>query len=144
MEKHYEIFENILDFHKHMAEKGYSALDFYEDHIMWDLKNERAVICDIDFYSKGRYEGMSGIWNTDCEWYSPEQFIDGAAIDEISCVYVMGITAFALFGDTRDRCIEKWKLSRSMFDVAQKAVSDERNKRQQSIAQFIEEWRATK
>ncbi|HZK39695.1 MAG TPA: phosphotransferase [Clostridia bacterium] len=52
VEKHYKIFENILDFHKHMAEKGYSALDFYEDHIMWDLKNERAVICDIDFTQK--------------------------------------------------------------------------------------------
>ncbi|MDD4495905.1 MAG: phosphotransferase, partial [Eubacteriales bacterium] len=144
LEKHYEIFENILDFHKHMAEKGYSALDFYEDHIMWDLKNERAVICDIDFYSKGWYEGMSGIWNTDCEWYSPEQFIDGAVIDEISCVYVMGITAFALFGDSRDRCFEKWKLSRAMFDVAKKAVNEERSERQHSIAQFVAEWRAVK
>lgn len=144
VEKHYKIFENILDFHKHMAEKGYSALDFYEDHIMWDLKNGRAVICDIDFYSKGWYEGMSGIWNTDCEWYSPEQFIDGAAIDEISCVYVMGITAFALFGDSRDRCFEKWKLSRAIFDVAKKAVNEERSERQQSIAQFIAEWRAAR
>ena len=92
-----EIYDEILDFHEHMVEKGYSALDFYEDHIMWDSQNKKAVICDIDFYSKNWYEGMSGVWDTDCEWYSPEQHIDGASIDELSCVYVMGATAFALF-----------------------------------------------
>jgi serine/threonine-protein kinase len=111
---------------------------------MWDSKNEKAVICDIDFYSEGWYEGMSGIWNTDCEWYSPEQFIDGAAIDEISCVYAMGATAFALFGDSRDRSIEKWKLSRELFEVAKKAVNAERSDRQQTIEQLIKEWRAAK
>ena len=143
-ETHFKIFDEILDFHAHMAAKGYTALDFYEDHIMWDVVNERTVICDIDFYSKGWYEGMSGIWNTDCEWYSPEQFIDGAAIDEVSCVYAMGATAFALFGDGRDRCIEKWKLSKGLFDVAKRAASDDRNQRQQSVRQLIDEWEAAK
>ncbi|HZK39694.1 MAG TPA: hypothetical protein VFD23_06040 [Clostridia bacterium] len=56
----------------------------------------------------------------------------------------MGITAFALFGDSRDRCFEKWKLNRAMFDVAKKAVNEERSERQQSLAQFIEEWRAAR
>jgi serine/threonine-protein kinase len=141
-EKHHDIFEGILSFHANMVEKEYSALDFYEDHIMWDSKNEKAVICDIDFYSKGWYEGMSGIWNPDCEWYSPEQYIDGAAIDEVSCVYVMGVTAFALFGNGKDRSIEKWRLSKNLFDVAKRAVNAERSDRQQTIEQFITEWRA--
>ena len=144
LEKHHIIFEGILDFHANMATKEYCALDFYEDHIMWDTKNEKAVICDIDFYSKGWYEGMSGIWNTDCEWYSPEQFIDGAAIDEVSCVYSMGATAFALFGGGKDRIIEKWKLNTTLYDVAKRAVSGERNNRQQSIQQLIDEWSVAK
>lgn len=143
-EKHHKIFEGILAFHANMARKGYCALDFYEDHIMWDVKNDRAVICDVDFYSKGWYEGMSGIWNPDCEWYSPEQYIDGAAIDEVSCVYAMGAAAFALFGGGRDRGMEKWKLSKKLFDVAKRAVSDERGGRQQSIEQLIYEWRTAK
>ena len=144
LEKHLKIFDEILAFHSHMADKGYCALDFYEDHIMWDVKNEKAVICDIYFYSKGWYEGMSGIWNTDCEWYPPEQYIDGASIDEVSCVYVMGAAAFALFGDGRDRCIEKWRLNGATFNVAKKAVSIERNERQRSIEQLMAEWRAAK
>jgi serine/threonine-protein kinase len=40
--------------------------------------------------------------------------------------------------------MEKWKLSKELFDVAKRAVSDERNARQQSIRQLIEEWRAAK
>jgi serine/threonine-protein kinase len=142
LETHLTIYEEILDFHKHMANNGYCALDLYEDHIMWDSKKEKAVICDIDFYSKNWYEGMSGIWNTDCEWYPPEQFIDGAEIDEISCVYIMGATAFALFGNGRNRSVENWKLSNDLFRGAKQAVSDDRNQRQQTIEQLIAEWRA--
>jgi serine/threonine-protein kinase len=56
----------------------------------------------------------------------------------------MGATAFAFFGDERDRSIEKWKLSKELFDVAKKAFSDDRSQRQQSIEQFIEEWRSAK
>ena len=144
LETYLIIYDEVLDFHRNMVEHGYCALDFYEDHIMWDTINEKAVICDIDFYSKDWYEGMSGIWNTDCEWYFPEQYVDGAKIDEISCVYIMGATAFALFGDSRDRCNEKWKLSKELFNIAKQAVSDNRNERQQSIVQLIEEWRAAK
>ncbi len=144
LDKRYTIFDSVLDFHVLVAQKGYCVLDLYEDHILWDIQNEKVVICDIDFYSKGWYKGMSGIWNTDCEWYFPEQFVDGAPIDEISCVYVMGAMAFALFGDGRDRTIEKWKLNKNSFAVALKAVSDERSRRQQSIEQFIEDWRVGK
>lgn len=72
---------------------------------------------------------------------SPEEFQLGAVIDEITNVYTMGATAFALFGDERDRCIEKWKLSKELFDVAKKAISYEREKRQQSIEQLIKEWK---
>lgn len=142
-EKRHEVFDAILSFHAHMTNKGYTLLDLYEDHILWDVKNEKAVICDIDFYSKGWYEGMSGIWNPDCDWYFPEQYIDGAVIDEISCVYAMGAASFALFADS-DRSRKAWQLSETQYDVVKKAVSDDRSLRQQSIAQLIEEWEAAK
>ncbi|MDR2042838.1 MAG: hypothetical protein LBQ15_00410 [Clostridium sp.] len=144
LEKRRAVFKGILDFHKNMAEKGYCVLDLYEDHILWDMDNEKVVICDIDFYSKSWYKGMSDVWNTDCEWYFPEQHVDGAAIDEVSCVYAMGAAAFALFGDGRDRRVEKWRLSKESFEVAKRAVSDERSERQQSIQQLMDEWRAAK
>ena len=65
---------------------------------------------------------------------SPEEFSLGAVIDEITNVYAMGATAFALFSDS-NRSPEKWP------DVVKWAVSDERGERQQSIRQLIKEWR---
>jgi len=57
---------------------------------------------------------------------------------------IMGATAFAFFGDERERCIEKWGLTKQLYDVAKNAVSDERSQRQQTIQQFISEWNAAK
>lgn len=37
----------------------------------------------------------------------PEEFTLGAVIDEVTNVYGMGATAFALFGGEKDRSFEK-------------------------------------
>ena len=74
-------------------------------------------------------------------YMSPEEFTKGATIDEITNVYTMGATAFALLAN-KDRSQESWPLSPNLYKVAKRATSDERSKRQQSIGQFITEWSA--
>ena len=136
------VFDEILEFHAHVAKQGYVAIDFYDGCIMYDFNIDRTILCDIEFYAKTPYHNPIGrMWGSS-RFMSPEEFELGAVIDEITNVYTMGATAFAFFGDERDRSIEKWKLNNELFDVAKKAVSDERSKRQQSIEQFIEEWKA--
>jgi len=126
-----QVFDDILAFHAHVIKQGYVAIDFYDGSIMYDFSNSKTVICDIDFYTKAPYiNDMGRMWGSS-RFMSPEEFQLGAGIDEITNVYTMGATAFALFGDERDRCIEKWKLSERLFNVAQKAVSDDRSQRQQ-------------
>ncbi len=61
------------------------------------------------------------------------------SIDEITNVYTVGATAFALFGNY-ERTIDKWQLDERHFAVATKAVNADRDLRQQTIAQFISEW----
>jgi serine/threonine-protein kinase len=144
LETRYQVFEDILIFHAHASKQGYIAIDFYDGSIMYDFNNKRTVICDIDFYSKTPYINKMGrLWGSS-RFMSPEEFELRAIIDEITNVYAMGATAFALFGNERDRCIEKWKLSKELFDVAKRAVSDERDERQQTLRQLIEEWRTAK
>ena len=41
-----------------------------------------------------------------------------------------------------NRTREKWQLSDKLFEIATRAVSDDRTKRQQSIRQFTAEWEA--
>lgn len=144
LETRFQVFDDILDFHAHVAKRGYVAIDFYDGSIMYDFNKGKTVICDIDFYTKAPYiNNMGRMWGSS-RFMSPEEYEPGAVIDEITNVYTMGAAAFALFGDESDRCIEKWKLSKELFEVAQRAVSDERDKRQQSIEQLINEWEAAK
>lgn len=81
---------------------------------------------------------MGRMWGSSL-FQSPEEYEVGAVIDEITNVYTVGATAFALFGEyncNRDR----WQLSDKLFEVVAKAVSADRNGRQQSIRQLREEW----
>lgn len=138
-----DVFNDILSFHAHVIDKGYVAIDFYDGSIMYDFNAKKTVICDIDFYSKMLYtNNMGRLWGSS-RFMSPEEFELGATIDEITNVYLMGATAFALFGDY-NRTFETWQLGEGLYKVALKAVSNERNQRQQSIRQFIEEWNEAK
>lgn len=55
--------------------------------------------------------------------------------------FTLGATAFALFGEY-NRTREKWQLSDKLFEIATRAVSDDRANRQQTIRQFTAEWEA--
>ena len=144
LETKQKVFDDILDFHAHAAKQGYIAIDFYDGSIMYDFEADRTVICDIEFYAKTPYINTMGRMYGSSRFMSPEEFTIGATIDEITNVYTMGATAFALFGDSKDRSFEKWTLSKALFEVAKRAVSDNRSERQQSIGQLIAEWRAAK
>ena len=65
-------------------------------------------------------------------------------ITEVSNVYTMGATAFYLFADDDKISREKWTLSNGLYEVAKKAVNEQRSGRQQTIKEFIAEWRAAK
>lgn len=131
-------FETILDFHLNAAKKGYVAIDFYADQILYDFENDRTIICDIDFYQRSPYYGDKGGWGS-ANFVSPEECSPGSRIDEVTMVYTMGATAFSIFADY-DRSREAWGLNRARYDVAKRAVSDERDLRQGSIAQFMDAW----
>ena len=83
---------------------------------------------------------MGRMWGSS-RFRAPEGYRLGADIDEITNVYTLGASAFALFGEY-SRTREKWQLNDKLFEIAARAVSDDRINRQQSIRQFAEEWKA--
>ncbi|NMH68370.1 serine/threonine protein kinase [Bacillus sp. RO3] len=138
--KRLDVFRDILDFHIHAANQGYVAIDFYDGSILYDFDREKTLICDIDLYSKAPYHNTMGrMWGSS-RFMAPEEFTQGEVIDEGTNVYLMGATAFALFGGETDRSLDKWRLSKELYEVACKAVSDERTKRQPSLKEFKREW----
>lgn len=138
-----EVFEEILRFHEHVAKCGYVAIDFNDNSTLCNFDNGRVKICDIDFYAKQSYINGMGRVLGDPAVMSPEEYRIGGLIDEITNVYTMGATAFVLFSNN-DRSLEAWPLGEKLYEVASKAVSEERCDRQQSIQQLIDEWEAVK
>ncbi|MDD4495350.1 MAG: phosphotransferase [Eubacteriales bacterium] len=144
IEKKMRAFEDIVEFHAHVAVKGYVALDFYDGSILYDYDKEKVIICDIDLYQKSPFINANGLGIVGSARYvSPEECVKDTIMDEITNVYTIGATAFALFA-YGDRSREAWPLSDSQYATVKKAVNDERSKRQQSIAQFIAEWEAAR
>lgn len=136
-----KVFADILDFFEYIASQNYVAVDFYDGSIMYDFESGRTTVCDIDFFRKQPcINDMGRMWGSSL-FQSPEEFLFGAVIDEITNVYTVGATAFALFGEYK-RTRDKWQFSDELFEIAAKAVSDDRTKRQQSIRQLREEWEA--
>ena len=94
--------ETIFTFHEHVARQGYVAIDFYDGSILYDFARHATKICDIDVYARLPYTNTMGrMWGS-TRFMSPEEFEPGAAIDEVTNVFTMGATAFALLGGERD------------------------------------------
>ena len=139
LETKMKVFRDILDFFEHTASRQYVAIDFYDGCIMYDFDSEKTALCDIDFYRKVPCQNdMGRMWGSS-RFQSPEEYRLGAVLDEITNVYTIGATAFALFSDSR-RDPESWPLSPALYEVVKKAVSDDRSCRQQSLRQFAAEW----
>lgn len=127
-----KIYRDILNFQRFAAKKGYVAVDLYDSTVMYDVQNQRTVLCDIDFYRRmPTVNDMGQMWGS-ARFMSPEEYECGAALDEVTNVYTLGAMAFALFSEC-DRGAEAWPLSPKLYAVAKKAVSEERSARYGSI-----------
>ncbi len=82
---------------------------------------------------------MGRMWGSS-RFMSPEEFVRGAVIDERTNVYAMGAAAFVLLGGEKDRSLAKWEASEPLYEVAVKAVEDDRKERFPTVAVFLEAW----
>jgi serine/threonine-protein kinase len=144
LDKKFSIYNEILLFHLHANKCGYIALDFYDGSIMYDFITEMTKICDVELYSKKPVINTMGrMWGSS-RYMSPEEFQLGSEIDESSNVFLMGATAFQLFGGGIERTLDKWQANEKLYSIALKAVSTEKDDRYQSIGEYFESWNKAK
>ncbi len=157
LEHRLQVFRDVAVFLEYVNSQGYVAIDFYDGSVLYEPGEQRGpavpicgaesmrrgwtTICDIDFFSRKPYFNRMGrMWGSS-SFMSPEEFTLGAEIDEITNVYTAGAFAFALFGGYR-RGLDTWTLGKASYEVASRAVSEDRGSRQQSIRQLLQEWEA--
>lgn len=134
-----KIFNDILSFFVYIASQKFVAVDFYDGNILYDFNKNKTTICDIDFYKKMPFKNDVGRMFGSSLFLSPEEIKLGEVVDEVTNVYTVGATAFAIFSNF-DRTGKNWPLPSKSFEVASKAVNEVRRKRQQTILEFWKDW----
>jgi serine/threonine-protein kinase len=135
-----ESLDRIFTFHTFVEEKNYVAIDFYDGSILYDFINNETRICDIDFYQKKPfYNNMGRLWGSS-RFMSPEEFVLGSEINSQTNVFTMGAIAFGFLGGELDRSFEKWEASKKLYNVAYKAVENDKLKRYHTVMEFYKAW----
>lgn len=70
---------------------------------------------------------------------SPEEYVLGEYIDEITNVFTLGRTGFSLFSDS-NYDINSWELTLDLYHVLMKASSLNRENRFSTIKEFRNKW----
>ena len=136
------IYETVLAFHEHVSKCGYVAIDFYDGCVLYNFDTRQTQLCDVEFYRPGPLVNEMGrMWGSS-RFMSPEEFTLGAVIDERSNVYTMGQMAFQLFGGGTDHAPELWRASQAIYRAAMAAVSERREDRYGSVADYHAAWNA--
>ncbi|MES9668493.1 serine/threonine protein kinase [Bacillus cereus] len=131
---------SIFNFHTYVEHKNYVAIDFYDGSIMYNFKTNETKICDIDLYSNKPYVNKMGrMWGSS-RFMSPEEFQLNAIIDGKTNVFNMGAMAFSLLGGGQDRSFTKWEASEGLYEVAYRAVNENRSERYASMEEFNNVW----
>ncbi|WP_456278854.1 protein kinase domain-containing protein [Bacillus sp. AK128] len=141
VEKCLEALDVIFSFHTFVESKGYVAVDFYDGSILYDFRNNKTKICDIDFYRVSPSINNLGedFWGSK-RFKSPEEYAYGSPIDSVTNVFNLGAIAFGLIGGEMDRSISKWEANLGLYEVALKAVEENRSKRYGTVKEFYDDW----
>ncbi|WP_042162159.1 protein kinase domain-containing protein [Paenibacillus gorillae] len=141
IKKRLKSLDAIFSFHAYVESKGYVAVDFYDGSILYDFSNHVTKICDIDFYRKAPAVNDIGenFWGSN-RFKAPEEFELGALIDAKTNVFTMGAIAFGLLGGEMDHAYSKWEARELLYEVALRAVSEERESRFENVKTFKSFW----
>ena len=153
--KKLKMVEVLFSFLQHVQDKGYVAVDFYDGSIMYDFATHKTTICDIDFFRKAPIINDVGQnWFGTKRLKAPEEYKEGAVIDEQTNLFTLGALIFEFFGTFSGEEIgqryvlnrfmpcdfSRWQLNEESYHVVSKAVSPDRCQRYATVREFWEAW----
>lgn len=130
----------VYEVHAYLERKGFVAVDFYDGCMIYDFLNDELYLCDFDHYTKGSFILETDRLYGSSRFMAPEEFARGSRIDHVTNVYTMGAAAFVFLANDGSRDLKDWKASETLYRVARKAASPERDGRFESVNAFYREW----
>jgi serine/threonine protein kinase len=135
--------DTIYDAHLTLAEAGFVAVDFYDGCILYDFERHRTRLCDLDEYRPGPFVLEEERLPGSRRFMAPEEWQQGAVIDQVTNVYTLGRAAMILLGNGQLGGPE-WQGGPALAAVIAKATAANRTLRQQKVREFVAEWLAAR
>jgi serine/threonine protein kinase len=123
----------VLQLHLKLAELGWVACDFYDGCLIYDFREHRMHVVDLDTYRDAPFRNDMGRMFGSSRFMAPEEFQLGARIDERTTVFNLG------------RMIDQLFVSRNagVEAVVRAACQPEPLRRYQSVSQLYAAWSAS-
>jgi serine/threonine protein kinase, bacterial len=138
-----QVLDLIYDLHALLAARGWIAVDFYDGCLLYDFRRKSVRIMDLDTYHPEPFINSMGRMFGSSRFMAPEEFQQGALIDQRTNVFTMGRTA-ALF--LSDGTLERlpFRGNDALYAVVCRACQDDRHDRYGSMTEFYNAWRAAR
>lgn len=130
----------IYDAHLAIARAGFVAVDFYDGSVIYDFERRRVHLCDLDSYRPGPFVVEAERLPGSSRFMAPEEWRQGARIDEVTNVFTLGRTALELLGSGEGS--DSWRGRSTQLEVAARATAPSRGARYGSVAEFVSAWRS--
>ena len=133
--------DTILDVHAGLCARGWVACDFYDGALIYDFAARRLTLIDLDSYHPGPFVNEMGRLFGSERFMAPEEFKEGALIDERTTVFTLGRTMSVLLGDgTLAR--EAFRGTEAQHAAMAGACRADPDERFRSVADLASAWRA--
>ncbi|WP_059103194.1 hypothetical protein [Shouchella shacheensis] len=135
------IFDVMFDFLIHVENKGYTAVDFYDGSLMYNVKKGITKVIDIDYFKESNIRNDIGesFWGSS-RTKAPEERIIGSEIDQRTTVYTAGKIIMEVISTHEIPDLNQLNLNKQMRGIINKATQSEKSKRYQSVEEFYKEW----
>lgn len=141
LEKSLRMLDMVFDLHLRLSQDGLIAVGFSDADVLIDFEREEAFVCDIDRYRVKPAYNDRGRKSSSTRFMAPEEYEQGALLDETTTAYAMAALAFAIYSVRGNRSREAWTAPGRLWEVARKAVSDDKSDRYPSMRAFLDAWR---
>ncbi len=129
----------IFNLHHELAQRGWIAVDFYDGSLIYDFVRREIHIVDLDMYRDSPFINDMGRMFGSERFMAPEEFEQGALIDQQTNVFTMGRTALVLLADGR-LAPSTFRGSEAQYEVVSRACRESRPERFDSMAEFYAAW----
>lgn len=135
------MFDMLLDLHVRLEEQGLVAAGVADANLLYDAAGTRLVVTAIEDYLVLPATNVRGRVPGSPYYLAPECYQRTAALDETTTVYAMGGLAHCFFGERRHKSRDAWQAPARLYDVAARALLEDRNLRYQSTSAMQQAWR---